>query len=290
MRTESILAPMLLGALLVLAALLAPPAHAADSYDGCKYEITSLPTTISSQGVWCLKGDLSTAISSGAAIIIATNNVTLDCNHAKVGGLAAGPGTTAFGIHVLLRTSTTIRNCNVRGFYYGVYVAGSSGTLIEGNQLDSNTASGIAINNASYGTIVRGNRIGDTGGSAIATVVGIQGSNDIHVIDNFITGVAGDGVGNTSAIGIYVSAGSGTATGNRISDLAPDGTGNAYGIYSTGGTGHVIDRNIVNGSGPSPAVGVLCSGSIAVARNNVLVEVGTGVTSCEDVDNYVTLH
>src|SRR5690606_30008425 len=82
--------PMLRILSIVLLGLLwlAPaPATAADSFDSCTGYIDSLPATISSQGVWCLRGHLSTGISSGDAISINTNNVTIDCNDFKLGGL-----------------------------------------------------------------------------------------------------------------------------------------------------------------------------------------------------------
>ena len=41
----------------------AVPASAAESYDGCSGFITVLPATIDTQGVWCLKQDLATAIA-----------------------------------------------------------------------------------------------------------------------------------------------------------------------------------------------------------------------------------
>jgi hypothetical protein len=57
--------------------------------------ITTLPATISSAGVYCLKQDLATSIESGAALNIASNNVILDCNGYRLGGLAAGDHTLA---------------------------------------------------------------------------------------------------------------------------------------------------------------------------------------------------
>src|SRR5690606_24652633 len=88
-----------LAALLLLGGLAATqPARAAQSYDACTGFIDSVPATISTQGVWCLRKDLSTNITSGNAITIATNNVTIDCNDFKLGGLAAGNGSNAFGI------------------------------------------------------------------------------------------------------------------------------------------------------------------------------------------------
>src|SRR5690606_9034000 len=91
-RTENPMHRLL--AVLLLAGLLAipSPARAAESYDSCAGYIDSLPATISQQGVWCLRKNLSTNISTGHAITIAANNVTIDCNDFKIGGLAAGNG------------------------------------------------------------------------------------------------------------------------------------------------------------------------------------------------------
>src|SRR5688500_5888635 len=91
----------------------------AETYQTCAGFIDALPATITTQGVWCLRKDLGTAMASGAAITIATNNVTIDCNNFKVGGLAAGAGTQAVGIQVSGKQNATIRNCAIRGFYRG---------------------------------------------------------------------------------------------------------------------------------------------------------------------------
>src|SRR4249919_1254017 len=135
-------APLLLLAL----CLLAPrAAHAAESYDNCTGFITSVPTVISSQGTWCLKQDLATAMTTGVAITIATNNVTIDCNDFKLGGLAAGLGTTAYGIFSSNHLNTTVRRCNIRGFYVGLDLGGvsSGGNVAEDNRLDGNVNIGI---------------------------------------------------------------------------------------------------------------------------------------------------
>src|SRR5688572_11288780 len=73
-------------------------ALAARSYDTCTGYVESLPATIGSPGQWCLRRDLSTAQTSGAAITVAANNVTLDCNDFKLGGLSAGLDTLAHGM------------------------------------------------------------------------------------------------------------------------------------------------------------------------------------------------
>ena len=82
--------------------------------------ITSLPAVITVQGIHCFTGDLSTAQTSGNAIDIQTNNVVLDLNGFKLGGLAAGTGTHATGIHALNRQNITIKNGTIRGFSTGI--------------------------------------------------------------------------------------------------------------------------------------------------------------------------
>ena len=89
--------------------------------------ITTLPATISTQGIYCLTGNLAapSTFGSGHAITIDANNVTLDLNGWKLGGQAAGAGTLAIGIYSLAN-NVTVKNGIVRGFYYGVLLGGRS--------------------------------------------------------------------------------------------------------------------------------------------------------------------
>ena len=109
--------------LLVLLALVLGPAPARAETVSCT-PITSLPAVITVQGIYCFTGHLSTGMTSGNAIDIQTNNVVLDLNGFKLGGLAAGPGTFAVGIHVDDRRNITIKNGTVRGFFRGDLVGG----------------------------------------------------------------------------------------------------------------------------------------------------------------------
>src|SRR5688500_991377 len=96
-------------------ALLPGAARAAESYDNCTGFIDTVPTTISTQGVWCLRQNLSTAAIFGAAITIAANNVTVDCNDFKLGGLAAGNQSIAVGIRASGQQNLNVRHCGIRG-------------------------------------------------------------------------------------------------------------------------------------------------------------------------------
>src|SRR5688500_8185831 len=142
--------PMPLRTMLALSCALllhAPPGRTAESLEGCTGFIGTLPAVVDTQGVWCLRGDVSTAMTTGFAIYIQANNVTIDCNGFKVGGLAAGPSSDAYGIFANGRQNITVRNCTIRGFRDGIHLQGlgGSGHLIEDNQLDNNLVKGIMV-------------------------------------------------------------------------------------------------------------------------------------------------
>jgi len=128
---------------LVLYSVLAWPPVQAETID-CT-AITSLPYTITTQGIYCFAGNLSTSMAMGNAINIQANNVTLDLNGYKLGGLAAGDGTQAYGIYAYQRKNITIKNGIVRGFYIGIsledtsLLTTSSGHVVAGILADQNT-------------------------------------------------------------------------------------------------------------------------------------------------------
>jgi hypothetical protein len=207
--------------LLLIGPLALPkPTHAAQSYDNCAGFIDALPATISTQGVWCLKEDLSTNITSGNAITIATNNVTIDCNDFKIGGLAAGNASLAYGIFADGRQNTTIRHCNIRGFYEGIVLQEGAGHLVEDNRLDNNLETGLSV----YGdnVRVRRNAVYDTGGSAGGTLAaGIFASGNI--VDNIVSGVFADKPGGY-LYGIRSSGFGAQVLGNSVSGIAQTAT------------------------------------------------------------------
>jgi len=264
------------------------PALAAESYDNCTGFITSLPATITTQGTWCMDSDLATAIASGTAITVATNNVTIDCNHFKIGGLQAGIGTDATGIRAESRLNLTVRNCNIRGFRTGIIAALGGGHMIEGSRFDANTFRGIFVSGA--GSTVRDNQVVDTGGSQgfMATnSTGIQVSNGVDVVDNVVNGVA-PSAADTSARGIRTdSNGDGSVIGNRVRGLAPTGTGIALGIDNLDSGRTVVRGNTVQGPGGSGGIGIRCVDNQASARDNVVAGFQTGVLNCQSFSNSV---
>jgi hypothetical protein len=259
--------------------------------------ITSLPAVINTQGVYCLKQDLSTAATSGAAITIDANNVTLDCNSWKIGGLAAGTGTATRGIRANNRVNITIRNCTIRGFHVGIELntigAHAAGYhLVEDNRLDLNTYKALDLEGD--GTTVRDNFIFDTGGSTLTPhAYGMDVSDNADVIGNTVGGVAGTAGGNGALVGIAMNGNiGGEASRNRVWGLVADGTGNFRGIWSNGGRPVIRDNSVINHAASNPPAagdyGLVCNQATAVARDNVVSGFGapaTPVLNCTSIAN-----
>lgn len=259
-------------------------ARAAESYDSCVGFITSLPATVATQGTWCLRGDLSTAIGTGAAILVNTNNVTIDCNHFKLGGLAAGLSTLAVGIRSSNRANVTIRNCTLRGFNYGVQLLGQGGGhLVEGNRLDGTTYIGVQVEGD--GAIVRGNQIIDTGGGVGGGwAMGVVALGSSEVVDNMIWGIAPAGTRNDTygmAVGNNTN---GRVAGNRISGLT--GT-HQVGIraYAPSSRVRIVD-NSIESNGWHLYCDTASGGAI---RDNVVSGGSSLGTNCVDLGGNVNI-
>ena len=202
----------------ILFALALWPAPARAETVNCT-AITTLPFIITVQGIYCFTGHLSTGITSGNVIDIQTSNVILDLNGFKLGGLAAGVGTTAIGIHALDRQNITIKNGTVRGFLRGIQLetAGASqGHVVEDIRADLNRFVGIEV--AGTGNIVRNNQVVTTGGS---TTLGA----------------------NASAQGILTAGSGPRVLNNDVISTFPAGTGVATGILFNGATGAFAVNN-----------------------------------------------
>ena len=210
-------------------------------------EIAALPAVITQQGIYCLKKDLSTSITSGFAITIDTSNVTIEMNGYKLGGLSAGNNTQAYGIYANSRQNITIRNGTIRGFLHNVSLVGSgSGHLVEGIRSDAGRESGIAV----------------------------YGSNNT-IRDNMVFNT-GNGLFNTSWAIVASSGSSITVSGNTIGGVTE--TDMVYGIVAFSTDGAVIQGNRISGLQAATMRGISATGSGAVIRDNIVSNAVTGST------------
>ena len=280
--TRILLALAMLG--LALMPCVPQSVRAAESYDNCSGFITSLPAVISTQGTWCLKQDLATSSISGAAITINTNNVTIDCNDFKLGGLAAGLGTHSEGIFAIDRLNVTVHHCNIRGFLYGVYLGGiaGGGHTIEDNRFDGNTYTGVQVEGD--GSVVRRNRISNTGKSTdVVNAAGIITTGSVDVVDNSVSSVIAATGSNGRAYGIFVGSNpAGAVIGNGVRGLVADGTGYAIAFFETGTNYVDVRDNDLVGDGSALTVGLDCQNSNTTAKNNAVNGFAFGLVSCTD--------
>jgi len=257
--------------------LLAAPAAWAETID-CT-PITTLPTVITVQGIYCFTGNLATSMATGNAIEIQTNNVVIDLNGWKLGGLAAGAGTQTRGIYAYQRKNITIRNGTIRGFFRGIWLndvsphTTSQGHLIEDIRADKNTYVGMWI--LGRGNIVRRNQVVDTGGStAIPYAYGIMlyGPGG-RALNNDISGtvVTGSGLAYGLFLGFALSA---VIEGNRIDDVS-SGSGFTYGISINSSTDVLARGNSIT----SADYGIYYSGSTGKYMDNLTSNVTTPFTN-----------
>jgi hypothetical protein len=279
---------------LSLLAALPAPARATESFDACSGTIAALPAVVGAQGTWCLKQDLNTGISSGNAITITTNNVTIDCNGFKLGGLSAGPSAMTVGIVAANRQNVTVRNCNIRGFLIGMALIGD-GHIVEDNRVEGSFGNGIAVSGDNG--MIRRNQVlsigGNTGG---ASPNGISSDGSIDVIDNTVADVVANSGSGVLAIGIEIAgAGSRSIAGNRIRNIIGDGDGAAasqaiYNVFNAT-SGASIRDNTLDGGG-SAGMGINCWAPelFIVSGNHVQGFVGEGIaTACVNGGGNVVL-
>jgi hypothetical protein len=268
--------------LLPLALLGAPrAAQAAQSYENSTGFISTLPAVISTSGTWCMDKNLSTSITSGVSITVNANDVTIDCNEFTMDDLGGGAGTLAYGIYANNRTNITVRRCAVRGYYYGVVLAGGTGHLAEDNHFDANTYVGLRIDGNR--STARRNRVDDTGGStAVAAALGIVTNASVDVLVNTVTQVTARAGGNGNAYGIFTTANTtASVNGNRVRTILGDGTGVAFGIYhNTSGRLTMRDNDLIGVGGGGLAL--RCANANASARDNMLLGFAAGINGCSN--------
>jgi len=231
-----------------------PPVAANDQV--CDHLI-SLPGTqtvgyvIGAPGTYCLATDVIMAASftSGSAIEITGNYVTLDLNGHKVHGAAAGSATVAVGIHAFNRRNVTVKNGTVWGFSRGIFLDAASttalaGYLVEGVRAELNREFGIVVLGAN--AIIRNNVVANTGPSTVAP----------HV----------------QAVGILIGGSGGRVLNNDILTLTPAGTGEGRGISVSTAVDNLVVGNRITAADFGVSFVNLATGKY---RDNLTSDVAT---------------
>ena len=277
-------------ALAALAAA-ASSARAASSYDNCVGYIDA-PNFIPKPGTWCLRQNLVTSITSGAAIEINADHVTIDCNGFVLDNSPGGPRTGATGVASYGYSGITVRNCAIQGFANGISVIGGTsakgGHVIENNRVRQSRASGISVEG--YGSVIRDNIVANTGGGpGVSAALGIFASGRVDVVDNVIDGVFGDNsLADFQTFGIYYAE-SGSVNAvvgakierNRVRNLTQKGNSPSEGIEVVG-HGILVRDNLIGQGSAIVGDGLLCFGDVRV-RDNIIKNYGQGMRGvCSD--------
>ena len=244
MKSKLLLPGQILFTGLLLSTILLPPARA-ETLD-CT-AITTLPYTITAQGIYCLTGNLSTGMIAGNAITINTNNVTLDLNGYKLGGLGGGDSTETNGIYAYQKKNITIKNGIVRGFYQGIFLlddfpySNSSGHVITSILADQNTQGGIHVDG--LGNTISHNIVVDTGGSTVSDIalgITVRGSG-AKVVNNTVATTTAQNTAYADGITLTNSDYS-LIQNNTVSDTISD-AGQSAAIYMASSTGVFLRNN-----------------------------------------------
>ncbi|HEY2344333.1 MAG TPA: right-handed parallel beta-helix repeat-containing protein [Xanthomonadaceae bacterium] len=279
--------------LLLLAMLaLARPAHAAQGTAGCTGFITSVPTTISTPGTWCLSPGLGANSGLTPSITVASDKVTIDCNDYTFTATQAPSA-----VYAKDHFDVTVRNCVLDNFNKAAIdleaTTNTSGGryVVENNRVTGRIATLIRVDGD--GSVVRHNRIngGSSLGGSTNQTYGIYTTWSVDILDNLVTAMeVPNGDTDVSAYGIYtLNNASGSIAGNSITNLEPQLYGHMYGIHNENSGRITIRDNTVLGNGTAGGIGILCTGANSRAVHNVIAGFETGLSFCGDAgDNDVT--
>jgi hypothetical protein len=220
-------------------------------------------------------------VPSVPAITVDADDVMIDLNGFTLGGLG-GPASTAIGISALGHTNITIKNGTVRGFYIGIFIANSPGSvsIIEGIRAEQNRFAGIEMGGRNTRGTIRNNQVVATVGDFNAFGIRVSVPGDLssyRVINNDVIDTSTTG---GTATGISVGGCCTVVEGNRImNNIVSDRT--SIGINMDG----TRECLAVNNRITSMTVGIRADGSSTKIRDNLTAGVQIPFVSGIDAGN-----
>ncbi len=231
--------------ILLASTILAATAQADTTGGSTTHQITSLPYTITSPGVYFLNANFSPGTNIDA-ITVQTDGVTIDLNGHTISGEAIGNAVTCAAISCNGPSRLTVRNGTIRGYAYGIYIgspggsaSASHGHLVENVRFLGCTYTAVAL--AANGSIIRHCQAYKIGGSSqpfLPNGVGFLTFFYFNsVLDCDVSELTSTNPASYPTVGIYADTGSGTLlVNNRIG-------GAHYGIaFNSGGSGKYRDN------------------------------------------------
>lgn len=163
------------------------------------------------------------------SVVFNSDQITLDCAGFSIYGARTGFGITAN------RADSTIKNCTVDGFAYGIFLSGATGGTLENNTLSNNLYYGAWLYNSNDSTVS-----GNTANFNTYKGFFLEGSNLSTVTENIAT---------DNSAGIDVRGYKNTLTYNTVSasDTAIVVYGVDYDAYDNTISNNVANDNRYNG-------------------------------------------
>lgn len=231
----------------------------------CTNTISSLPATLSTSGTYCLTSDLQINISSGFAISILANDVTLDFNGYTISNTNINiSSNTSYGVIAQGTVNSVIKNGKLDSFRYGIAIySGATPAyvpVVDSMQINRSVQVGIGID--ASGAIVKNCIVTNTGLNLFDNSYGIVifslSQSSSNLIQNNI--ILKTSVYSNKGTGIAIfNSNSAVVEQNRIIGATKSAV--SYDIYSTGG---VMRDNLqhLNGSFPyTPYTGAISFGN-----------------------------
>ncbi len=191
-------------------------------------------------------------------IVIAADNITLDCAHFSVIGPGASD-TAGIGILLVSRTGVTVKNCNVAGFKFGVLLSGSSHNTFQSNNANSNFHDGICLGCA----ILIGAPIPASSSNRFISNTANNNRRGVEVTSSSGGNTLMDNVANGNIdFGFIVSS---TSNGNFLKDNTANNEPTGFAVFDS--TGNTLVDNKGNADLPGGAFFIAGGGTNTVTDN-----------------------
>ena len=158
-------------------------------------------------------------------IVVEKSNIVIDGNRYTVQGSESGLGFNLIGV-----TNVTIKNTNINGFDYGIYLNSTTHNVLQGNNI-TNNGSGIFLLVSSNNTVSGNNIESNLNG------IWLRGSSDNRISGNNIKANNNYGIGVIGGLGVGLPVSSNnTIFGNNLEN-------NGDGIWLGGTSENRISGN-----------------------------------------------
>jgi hypothetical protein len=211
-------------------------------------KISTLPYTITTPGFYYLTGNLNYSSTTGNAITINADDVTLDLMGFALTGPGAATGTVE-AITISGRTNVEVRNGTVRNFFVGVH----DGDINNGKK---HRALNLRVTNTTFGIIFDGQN---------HLIKNCSSMDNINTGLHIGSGMIVDCVANYNGNGIILD-GPGSALGNTA--CLNSSTNFRFGGAGLYPTSILVDRNSAYGLAPNYTKSASNSGGILITANN----------------------